>query len=169
MKEKRLLQRLGKAVVSASSHKGLACAHMGDTHAQGSAGRQELQILVHVCTNPCSHPGQLTEGKIWFYDNQWKFFCCNGLTSTSNEVPAMRKKINSVPDEIRTTVYRNACPFTPNTTCSVGAPSLKIKHSTNQPLQTNGCSGMYGDAECKEYKNNDLLQKYPDVLASRCA
>lgn len=94
---------------------------------------------------------------------------CHGLTPTSNKVPAMRKKINSVPDKIRTTMYGNACPLTPNTTCSIGAPSLKIKHRANQPLQTNGCSDMYGDAECKEYENNDRLQKYPDVLASWCA
>ena len=137
MKEKRLLQRLGKAVVSVSSHKGMACAHRVDTRAQGSAGRQELQIHVHVCTNLFNHPGQLTKGKIQFNDIQWKFYCIRELT--------------------------------PNTMHRVGLPSLKIKYSLNQPPQTNGCSGMYGDAESKEYQNNDLLQKYPRVLASWCA
>lgn len=63
----------------------------------------------------------------------------------------------------------NTHPVTPNTTHSVGMASLKIKYSPNQLPQTNSCSGMYSDAESKEYQNNDLLQKYPCVLAAWCA
>lgn len=52
MKEKRLLQRLRKAVISASSHKGMACAHAGDTCAQGSEGRQNCKYLC-TCAQIC--------------------------------------------------------------------------------------------------------------------
>lgn len=60
------------------------------------------------------------------------------------------------------------CPLTPNTMQSIGLPSLKIRYSQNQQPQTNAWSGMYCDAESKEYQNNYLLQKYPCVSASWC-
>lgn len=140
MKEKRLLQRLGKAVVSASSHKGMACAHPGDTRAQGFAGRQELDTHVHVCTNLCNHPGQCTAVK-------------SGLMMINRSLTG---KVSTRP-------------LTPNTMHVVELPFWKIKYSLNQSPWTNGCSGMYSVAEPKEYKNNDLLQKHPRVLASWCA
>lgn len=52
MKEKRLLQRLKKAVISASSHKGMACAHTEDTCAQGSEGRQNCKYMC-MCAQIC--------------------------------------------------------------------------------------------------------------------
>lgn len=134
MKEKRLLQRLGEAVVSASSHKGMAHAHTGTrVHRVQPPGRGCEYQRMHAQSQAST--GQPTGGKTWFSGHQCNFYCL------CEHSPAHTK---------------------PHAYCR--ATILENQTNLKQTLQTNGCSGMYGDAESQAYQNHDLLQKYPRVL-----
>lgn len=102
-------------------------------------------------------------------DRNCKCMCVCALICVTAQGNSLRVKSGLMTINGSCAIYVNARPLTPNTMHSVGLPPLKIKYSLNQPPQTNGCSGTYGDAQSKEYQINDLLQKYPCVLASWCA
>lgn len=66
MKEKRLLQRLGEAVVSASSHKGMAHAHTG-TRVHGfsrQAGAANTSACVHKAGQAQGNPLRVKPGLV---------------------------------------------------------------------------------------------------------
>jgi len=140
MKEKRLLQRLWKAVVSAASHKGTACA--------------TRETRVHRAPQA---------------DGNCKWACTCALICAATQGGSRWVKPDLMTTKGSFTKCGNTRLLTPSATHSTGLPSSDIKYSLSQLPQTNGCSSVHGDAESKEYPNNDLLQKYPRVLASWCA